>query len=169
MFDIDQAKSLLDYYPEEGVFRRRVTRGNSKRGTIAGYRLDKGHSKLYWAIEIAGNKIYAHRLAFAFMTGEWPDEVDHIDGNGMNNKWSNLRGCSRSSNCKNRRLQSNNKSGILGVSWRGDCNRWVAKINSDNKQFSLYSGKDFLEACCARKRAENRFQFHPEHGTDRPL
>ncbi len=59
----------------------------------------------------------AHRLAFLFMEGKWPENhVDHKDGDPSNNAWNNLRHATRSQNQHNRHAaQSNSKTGLLGV------------------------------------------------------
>lgn len=64
----------------------------------------------------------AHRLAWLYMTGEWPrQEIDHIDGDRANNKWLNLRDVDHATNMQNRRVaQSNNVGGFLGVSRRAE-------------------------------------------------
>ena len=73
------------------------------------------------------------------MTGKWPDgEIDHIDGNRANNRWSNLRDVHIVINAQNKRgPMAHNKSGFLGVSWnKKDC-AYVARIKVDGKYLSL--------------------------------
>jgi hypothetical protein len=63
------------------------------------------------------------------MTGKWPsDEIDFIDGNPMNNKWSNLREASRGQNKQNSRCPRNNKTGFKGVVKRARGGRYEANI-----------------------------------------
>ena len=57
--------------------------------------------------------------------------VDHMDGNGLNNRRSNLRIATHSENMKNRKLQINNTSGVKGVTWHKSRQKWQASIRSD--------------------------------------
>jgi hypothetical protein len=68
---------LLHYEPETGVFVRLVSKPKCPAGSIAGVLNDNG----YWLISVDGAKYRAHRLAWLWMTGEWPaGEIDHRDG-----------------------------------------------------------------------------------------
>lgn len=107
-------RDLLAYCPETGVFTNRVTRGaRAIVGAVAGSRGAVGY------VEIRVDRVlyYAHRLAWLYMTGEWPSEViDHRDADRANNRWSNLRSVTRGVNQENRRVAARtNKSGFLGV------------------------------------------------------
>ena len=136
-------KSILTYDPETGVFtwkeRQDVqwpAQWNGRYpGKLAGSKQVYKHIS-YWRIEI-NRKIYrAHRLAWLYMTGEWPSqEIDHIDGNGLNNRFSNLRLASHSQNICNSRVRRDNKLGIRGVSRRG--NRFRARIRISGKRIDL--------------------------------
>jgi hypothetical protein len=105
-------KELLNYDPETGIFNWIIERpGVRKKRT--GW-LDK---KGYLFIRIYGVLYCAHRLAWLYMTGEWPNgEIDHKDSNPPNNRWENLRDATHSVNQQNRRKAShNNKTGFIGV------------------------------------------------------
>ncbi len=69
--------------------------------------------------------IYLHRL---LLNPENNMDVDHIDGNTLNNKRSNLRICNRSQNIMNTKIISDNKSGHRGVYWDKKRNKWIAEI-----------------------------------------
>ena len=65
------------------------------------------------------------------MTGSWPDyEVDHIDSDMLNDRWSNLRLATRGQNEANKPLTKRNRSGFKGVSWDKERNKWKAQIKS---------------------------------------
>lgn len=94
------------------------------------------------------------------MTGEQPDDIDHIDGDGLNNKWSNLRSVSHNLNGKNQKMHTTNTSGVSGVYYRKDSGRWRAKIMVDNKQINLGTFKNKDDAIAARKEAEIKHNFY---------
>lgn len=124
-------RELLAYDPLTGEFRWRVGRKRAPMGALAGGKTSHGYIRI--GVDMGGQQ-YAHRLAWLYMTGEWPScEVDHINGDKSDNRWSNLRGVSSTINKQNkRRPQSNNKSGFLGVSLnssRKNCpSKWLAQI-----------------------------------------
>jgi hypothetical protein len=124
-------KELISYDPEAGTFVWAVSaRGHKRIGKLAGWRDDDG----YLFIRLDGVLYAAHRLAWLYMTGEWPLNgfVDHKNTDPSDNRWSNLRDATKLVNQENRRRAGkNNKSGFLGVSLNGK--RWAATINtSDN-------------------------------------
>jgi hypothetical protein len=100
-----------------------------------------------------------HRVAWKIMTGDDPIEIDHIDGNRSNNKWSNLRNGTRSDNFHNLALRSNNTSGCHGVAFSKRQQRWVATIT-----IGTFDSKE--DAIAARKKAEIMLGYHPNHGRD---
>jgi hypothetical protein len=133
MLDQDKLKELLHYDPETGVFTWRVSRSNVKAGTEAGF----VHSNGYRYIKFQRKDLLGHRLAFLYMTGAWPEHhIDHINGHPSDNRWCNLRPVDRSANMQNqRKAQSHNRSGFLGVYRNGS--RWRAKIDLDGKRKHL--------------------------------
>jgi len=158
----DELKSLLKYDPETGIFKWLVNRSNVSCGDVAGTITPKG----YITIGVNGSGRQAHRLAWLYMTGKWPEQqIDHINGIKGDNRFCNLRDVSPSGNSKNQRLCKNNKTGITGVFWLTNASKWCAeiKVNYERKYLSLTG--DFFEACCARKSAENKYGFHPNHGS----
>jgi hypothetical protein len=70
-------RERLHYDPKTGVFTRRWSRKGFKAGSVSGGKLSDGHI----GVTVDGRQYYAHRLAWLWMTGEWPDpETDHKDG-----------------------------------------------------------------------------------------
>ena len=120
-------QELFEYIPDTGVFKRRVSTSNSvKIGDVAGGVGAGG----YVRISVNGKQHYAHRLAWVYMTGAEPDDIDHINGNRSDNRWSNLRSVQRATNLENqRRAHAGSISGLLGVHWNKSKNKWHAKIN----------------------------------------
>jgi len=120
-------KSILHYNQETGDFTWLIKPSVAvKKGSIAGALALNHIGKKYRRIKINYKSYRAHRLAFFYMTGEWPkDQVDHEDGNGMHNWWNNLRLATQEKNQRNRKLQENNKSGVCGVFFDKETNKWV--------------------------------------------
>jgi len=78
----------ISYNPVTGMFHWII----SKPKIHIGMRAGGLHTKGYRKIRINGKKYFEHRLAFLFMTGDWPeDQVDHINGVPDDNRWANLR------------------------------------------------------------------------------
>ena len=128
----ERVRELLEYTPETGVFVWRRPTGMKPAGSIAGCK----HKK-YVCVQVDGKRYYAHRLAWLYMTGNWPAfEVDHHNTCGTDNSWGNLRKSDRFSNLQNqRRAHRNNSTGLLGVSQFGE--RFRARIYANGKDVSL--------------------------------
>lgn len=123
------------------------------------------HPHGYRSGAIFGKGYTAHRVIMAMLNNVWPAEVDHINGNRLDNRASNLRVVTRSENGKNQRRHSTNKSGKSGVSW---CNRqmaWVARITVDGRREHLGYFASLTAAARARSEAEARYGFHQNHGS----
>lgn len=109
--------------------------------------------------------VRAHRVLFAMMTGkDVQGEIDHINGDRLDNRAANLRVVQHSENMRNQRIRSNNKSGVCGVFWCNTASRWSAniKVNGRNKTLGHFDTID--EATRARREAEEKFGFHANHG-----
>ena len=145
------------YDPESGVFYRKSTGRPVTTIDKSGYvRLTKNISKNTY-------RIAAHRLAFYAMGASIKPniEVDHIDGDRANNKWTNLRLVTRSANRRNAAKSSVNTSGVLGVSWHKHNRSWGIHICG----VSVGYKNDFFEACCVRFSYQNKLGgFTERHG-----
>jgi hypothetical protein len=107
----------------------------------------------------------AHRLAFLWMTGSFPaSEVDHINGVRDDNRWGNLRAVTPTQNAQNQRLPSNNKSGVIGVHWNKQANRWCARIKVNGRVVHIGLFSTLEEAVAARAKANEKYGYHPNHG-----
>lgn len=161
---------MFDYDPETGVLTWRVRLANSTFiGQEAGTEsCHKG--KTYRHVKAFGKRYVAHRIIFLWKTGDWPPyEIDHEDGNGLNNRWSNLKPKTHLENSRNQRKPSNNSSGVIGVNWNKESRKWKSYIYSNGSQIHLGSFTNKVDAIAARKAAEAELNFHPNHGSDRPL
>jgi len=157
----ERLKKLLHYCPDTGVFTCLVYRNGIKANREAGGISDRGYRR----IKIDGKKHYAQRLAFLYMTGELPrNQVDHINGVRNDNRWCNIRLATAIENAQNRKKRSDNTSGVVGVAWYKPLEKWVASICVDGLPVRLGYFHHIFDAACARKSAELKYGFHPNHG-----
>ena len=98
----------------------------------------------------------AHVIAYVLHNGRFPKgDIDHVDGNGLNNRGANLRDVSKRVNLCNAKLYANNMSGVKGVTPIKRCpGMWRADATVNGKPHNLYYGDDFFLAVCARKSFE---------------
>ena len=99
--------------------------------------------------------VWMHREILG-LTADNPMQADHIDGDGLNNRRTNLRSVSRRENMRNRRLQANNKSGVPGVSWSTTKRRWRASIRVEGARVELGYFRELRNAAQARREAEQK-------------
>lgn len=130
----EQLREVVSYDPETGAFKWRP------RSRVGVHRPVGTLSHGYLVIGIGGRggvPRAAHRLAWLYVHGEWPaNEIDHINGDKLDNRIANLRDVSSTTNKENaRKPKRNNKSGVLGVRKHG--NRFVAGITRDYKSYYI--------------------------------
>jgi hypothetical protein len=117
--------------------------------------------------DVGNVKFYAHRVIWAMVCDEWPqDQIDHIDHDRGNNRFENLRVVEHADNGRNMKLNRKNTTGMHGVYWRNDCCRWYARITHGGVTRHLGHFLTFEAAAAARKKAEVQFGFHTNHGSD---
>ncbi len=129
------------------------------------------NGKIYLRTKIDGSFYRVHRIIWMLVRGENPDQVDHINGNGLDNRLTALRNVTHAENQRNVKLGCNNTSGHYGVHWHVDnarnTARWVAKISDKNQLIHLGYFDDKWDAICARKSAEHKYNYHENHGAQR--
>lgn len=131
----------LSYSPETGLFHWLVEK-NSHGGKVhVGDKAGHVNERGYVLIGLNGRLHRAHRLAWFYMTGEWPESmIDHKNGVRHDNRWLNLRLSDNSRNGQNvSRSHSDNVSGYLGVSFHKQTGKYVAKIKTPGSR-STYLG-----------------------------
>lgn len=139
-----QLLELISYDPDTGLFRmRKATRIRPVGRVMNNNRLkiERGGRKVRsTSINIFGFKATrAGRIAWFYMTGEWPTaEIDHRDNDGWNQKWDNLREASRSQNQANTRRYKSNTSGKKCVFPSGRrIKPWRVQIQKDKRRISI--------------------------------
>jgi len=138
--DQETLKSILTYDPVTGEFtwreRSDVPNNWNRRyaGKVAG-NVSKHPNRQYRSIGIFSWPWHAHRLAFLYMTGRWPSEIDHIDCNPLNNRWSNLRESTHSQNLANRKPTAGKP--LKGAFFHKTKQKWKAQIKNGAKQVHL--------------------------------
>lgn len=172
-------RRLIDYDPATGEMRWKerpvwmFAPGNRGRQARAKWWMDQLVGKPALATlsggyrngEIFSINVRAHRAAWAIYYGEWPvGEIDHINGIRDDNRISNLRDVPQAENLLNKRLPKHNKSGVIGVSWYPRTQRWAVDIGVSGKRIRIGYFKSLKEAADARKRAEIKHGYHPNHG-----
>lgn len=140
-------------------------------GKIAGAKYTTKQGKSYRQIKLFGVVYPLHRVvakACGILTDE-SMQVDHVNGNGLDNRICNLRQVTPSQNSQNSRMQKTNTSGVPDVCFNKTVGKWQARISVNGKRISLgyYSSIDC--AAKARKLAEIKYNYHPNHGSERPL
>ena len=139
-------KEVLEYNPETGVFTKKQKIGRGKVGCKCGGLNWKG----YWIVSADNQRYRAHRLAWLYMYGKFPDnQIDHINHDKIDNRIENLREVTNSVNHRNMKKPSSNTSGVVGLYWWKDRQVWQTFIGA-NPRKSLGNYKDFFEAVCAR-------------------
>lgn len=161
------ALRFLLWDPSTGkLYRKRIDRRqrSGKLGREAGTIFKSGNTR-YRRISVAGcGRFMAHNLVWLIAYGHLPDELDHGDGDGLNNKLGNLADVGRPGNAKNRARYRSNTSGQSGVRWLNHVSRWQATIGVGGRNRSLGCFVSIGEAIRVRKRAERRFGYHANHG-----
>ena len=159
---IEDVKRQFSYDPNTGVITRLVDRANGKAGPVVSSPDNRGYLRIRCGDR---RQIAQHRIAWLLMTGHWPtEEIDHINGIRTDNRWSNLRSVSRVENQHNRKLPTNNKSGVHGVCWHKSLGKWVAQIRLNEKIKHLGCFSSIDDAIEARKIAEKKYGYHDNHG-----
>ena len=127
-------QQLLAYNPGTGAFTWRNCQATQIRpGSPAGSTRKDG----YVVIKVNGKPYKAHRLAFLYMTGRMPVEVDHRDRNPSNKRWSNLRAASHAENSRNRTYANSTGMPCVGKERSGRFRARV-KVNGVRTQLGTY-------------------------------
>lgn len=151
-------RTRFDYQPD-GTLTYRHSVPAKKKGTVAGTLTTFG----YLVVGIAYDIFFIHRLVWIWHHGPVTPgyKVDHIDQDKLHNRIENLRLVTGFQNAQNQRRSPRSKHSVVGIRFRS---YWEAVIGFNGKSYHLGRFKTETEAILARKAAEVRFGFHPNHG-----
>jgi hypothetical protein len=149
-------KDIYDY-KDGGLYWKSTTSNAIKVGDRAGYVTSHGYRKIHFL----DKQEYEHRLVYLWHHGYIPKEIDHINGNKLDNRIENLREVTHSQNAMNVKLKKNNTSGVKGVCWDKTRNKWKVKVSINNKTINCGRYDDFelaeLVAIEARDKYHRQF------------
>lgn len=156
----EELQHILTYDPSTGEFTWNYCsdKSNYWNTRFANKLAGTSHERSV-IIRTNGRGYKAHRLAYLYMVGYVPEEVDHINQNPFDNRWENLRAVSHQENSRNRRKSRSNISGVTGVHWHTATQKWAVSIGLDYDKRNLGEYDNFEEAVAVRKRAETRYGF----------
>jgi hypothetical protein len=154
---------VLDYNPETGEFTNKIDRGGLKAGDIVGS--DNGRG--YLTIGIDGTSYRAHRLAYFYVNGVCPTElqIDHINHIRSDNRIDNLRLVTPPCNAENGSRRCDSTSDIKGISWNKILKKWhvliqTTRTTGKSKQYNIASHSDKPTAILMRNTAEHALGFN---------
>ena len=161
MIELTQAElhRIICYNPLSGNFMWRIATGRRVRvGDIAGSLLRDRADRQRWRMNIHSRSYYVHRLAFLYMKGRWPrGQIDHKNGDTLDNSWLNLRECTGFQNQANRGPNKNNKLAIKGVSYNKKTKKFQASLRANGKRVHQSYHSTSEDAARAYKRAAKKF------------
>jgi len=148
----ERVRELFDYNSKDGCLIRKIATSNSSKvGSTVGSL--SGNGRLYTSVDSV--LFPAHILIFLWHHGYISELfIDHIDRNPLNNKIENLREVSYQCNARNAKPLKNNTSGVKGVTFRKNENKWVAQIGINGKMKMIGSFINFVDAVKARYNKE---------------
>jgi hypothetical protein len=150
-------------FKSDGSYRAFCSRFAGRRAFTAVLHADTDNP--YFVGNLFGQTFRAHRVVWALHYGEWPDQdIDHINGDTLDNRACNLRVVSHTDNMRNMKKKKVNTSGVVGVSKTTCKTKWRARIYDGANEVHLGRFDSFDGAVAARKAAEIELGYHENHG-----
>lgn len=162
--DLTQWEALhhFSYEPTTGSIIRIVTYNKWKLPVQCNRPVKSKNNRGYYWCKTHGLVFLAHRLIWLMMTGHHPSgEIDHINGDRLDNRWVNLRDVTAFDNARNQGERKDNTSGCRGVTRNGA--GWMARISHDGVRYGLGTFRNKADAIHTRKCAEEYLEYHPNH------
>lgn len=141
IINVARLREILFYDPTSpSGLRWKVDRGygacGAKAGQVAGCLWKDQAAAEYWKVSTLRKQYYAHRLVWMIERGPIPAgmQIDHINGDGRDNRIENLRAVSAARNSRNQHRDTRNKTGVVGVAWLGKKNAYIAYFYDFNRK-----------------------------------
>ena len=131
----ERVSELFNYDPLTGVLTWKHSRGGQVSGSPAGCITEDGYRRV-----TTGRRSYlVHRLIWMLVYGAWPtNTIDHINGDKLDNRITNLRDVTRKTNKENmRKPRKDNTVGVLGVHWHKYMKKFQASIRTNGERIHL--------------------------------
>lgn len=146
---------MWDIDIETGIIRWKK---KPRQGVSIGNIVGTLHHTGYWQLVLKRKTYFAHRVIWFIAKGYWPDnQIDHIDGNKLNNAISNLREATQQQNLCNQSKPKHNTSGYKGVTWNKQMSKWQAQIKNNKKLVYLGLYHDKWNAAVAYNEAAVKY------------
>lgn len=155
MLDLaEKFRSMFEYSDGELIWK--VKKGRARIGMVVNGMTMNGYKR----VQVEGVLYLVHRVIYAMFKCDFPEKIDHVDNNKANNRIENLRPATQRTNMWNTKICSRNKSGVKGVSWCKQSNKWQVHIRTmeGNKFLGLFSSL----SCAEQKIKEYREIHHGE-------
>ena len=146
----DYVKQLFEY--RDGELYWKINKGKVRVGQKVG-----NLNNNYYRVQINGKIYKNHRIIFLIHYGFFPDQVDHVDGNTLNNCIENLRAATTFGNNQNRKKGANNTSGLKGVVWHKGKKKWQVQMSVNNKYKCFGSFEDLELADLVAQEARDKY------------
>lgn len=165
MISQSELRDLVSYDPETGAFRwrsdRYCGRNLNRKMACAGDAVGSINALGYHIVRFGKKDYSAHRLAWLYVHGKWPQELDHVNGDRSDNRIANLRECTSSQNKANQKIRSDSTSGLKGVFKQAGCNSWYSRIRKNGKLVYLgsFPTPELAHAAYARAAREIHGEF----------
>jgi HNH endonuclease len=150
-----EIRNLINIFEyKDGLLYRKNGQFKGLAGTL--------HHSGYWQVKVGKKSMWSHKIIFAIHHGYFAKQIDHIDGNKLNNRIENLRESTSQQNHWNVGVSKNNKSGYKNIYFQN--NRWRVMMRIDKKMTQIGSYEDIelaqLVAIEARNKYHKEFANH---------